>query len=246
MVYIEFIGPPGAGKSTLYSKLLRRDDFYGGIKKDGITRKHIENQTSHQKIIYSVAPQFLRSMYNRTYLECEYRKKAFIRYMNRNPEFTEVLSMVLQSENQSQKLLKRMINVVEDYQIGIDTVREHEHLCIDEGFMMNLTSAFWRMNDDKISLDQIFSVIPIPDVLIYVTARPQVCLSRQINRERIAVSEDWVNKSNLASQKEIMNICDNIVTKIDDTIIIKIDNTSDLETSWQELLKGLGDLIKQK
>ena len=133
MSYIEFIGPPGSGKSTLYNALISEKDFFGGNfplrryfkdfyeykKRNNIKYKLVYN-------IYRFMPKSLKIVFEKEILRDRLANTAFLEFIKENPGFLEILSKL--AKYKKDRFFLRMKSLAERYQFGIKTIQKKKNL----------------------------------------------------------------------------------------------------------------------
>jgi len=236
--YVEFVGPPGVGKSAIHNELIKKIEFYSGFEKESIKRIMTTKFSRPQNLVFKITPSFITSPLIDSYLKYQFRYRALDEYIKQNPDITKALSLAskigLSDQARSVDLLKKTI---ERYQLGKWAINNDEILCLDEGFAQRVLSILLRTPKTNFPFEDYFQNTETPDYLIYVDAPIDVCLARQINRERSLRLKDQMNLEE--SLKFLRKTCSKIA-ELSDAETIYIENTSMV----QEAAKKIGLQIR--
>lgn len=187
--FIEFFGPPGSGKTTIFKKIIADKRFYGGYYEDGITRALESRDDFKYQLLLKAGKLFLRTAPSRFHSYFKFPVLNILDYFPlfvvNHPEYLSLLAKVMKSgPYQKETLVKACVHSAARYQLGVSTVKSDEILTIDEGFLQRAHSIILRKGEFQnfFKFKEYFEVIPLPRAAIHVTAPPEVCLSRQRNR----------------------------------------------------------------
>ncbi len=241
MSHIEFFGPPGAGKSTIYSTLIDFDTFYGGTEDDAVRRWFIRKANRRQRILYRLLPWFIRQPLDDEFLEYRLGYNALEDFIREHPEFINKIHYAMNAVSyEPEKVFSLTRRSVERYQLGISTVTDQEVLCLDEGFIQRAISILWREPSGSFSIDKFLQTLPLPDILIYVTAPPELCLTRQQERNSVVVAKRGENIDPLTAQKNVHKLCQDIMERISERVtVVQIENTGSVEFAVEKLMSEL-------
>ena len=241
MSHIEFFGPPGAGKSTIYSTLIDSDTFYGGTEEDAVRRWFIRKANRRQRILYRLLPWFIRQPLDDEFLEYRLGYNALEDFIQEYPEFINKIHYAMNAVSyEPEKVFSLTRRSVERYQLGISTATDQEVLCLDEGFIQRALSILWREPSGSFSIDEFLQTLPLPNILIYVTAPPELCLTRQQERNSVAVEKRGENIDILTAQKNIQKQCQDFIERISEGFtIVKIKNTGSVKFAIEKILSEL-------
>ena len=247
MSHVELVGPPGAGKSTIHSRLVEADGCFGGDVEDTVRRRILREARGRCRVTYRSLPEDVRSFVQRKFVEPSFRRAAFDRFVSKHPRFLDILSVVLRStQYESEWLYSYYKELAEAYQLAISTTRGGERLCLDEGFAQCAVATLLRGINESFSLDTYLETIPIPDLLIHVTAPIDVCLSRQQKRnpEDPWASIEWKHGDQHEVQREVHGVCRRIVDQFADrTNIVTVENTGSIKSTLSIVYPTLRGLL---
>lgn len=246
MSHVELVGPPGAGKTTVHSRLVEADEYFDGCVEDAVRRRILRNSRDRYKIPYRSMPEHVRSFVERKFIEPGFRRTAFDRFVSEQPRFLDILSLVLRStEHESKWLYSYYKEFAEAYQLGMMTARRDEHLCLDEGFAQCAIAALWRGMSGAFPLDTYLKAVPMPGLLIHVTAPVDVCLDRQRERnpEDTWASVEWKRDGQHDVQREVHGACRLITDRFSErTNVVTVENTGSIE----ETLSNVQSLLSER
>jgi thymidylate kinase len=193
---MEFVGVPGAGKSTLKKSMIRR------VRQDGqiclsaeeallssLKRSRDDIVTHYLLRILpsSVGKRLLNSLFIRS-------KYGFIAQNHFLSDASASLEAVFASEpfqrmsREGRELaLSRFFRTVTTYQAIREQTKKAIPVAFDEGFFQRGTSLFLLPSPDRNSVSAeyvfpYFDAVPLPDLLVLVEADPGECLNRVESR----------------------------------------------------------------
>lgn len=237
MSHIEFIGPPGAGKSTIYSQILKNEDKLVG-KEDVINRIALSNSShvffSATKLLPQVASE---KIFNFWYKMCM-KDTYFNNFTDKNPDYQIVWGELSKKIKYEKLSLESVLNsTAAIYEAGTSVLQNNEILCLDEGFSQRLVSILWR--SEYIETDMIsryYSMIPSPELVVYIKAPAKTCIERQRERGNVVVSKDWTHEDLGRTQQKIHDICDRIIHTAENHLeVLTIENESEIEDTMKEI-----------
>ena len=246
MSHVEFVGSPGAGKTTIHSRLAETDEYFSGHVEDAVRRRFLQAARGRYRVLYRGMPEQLRSFVDRKFIEPGFRRSAFDGFVSKYPRFLDILSVVLRiAEHEPKWLYAYYKELAEAYQLGMSTVDQGERLCLDEGFAQCAVATLWRGPNGNFPLDTYLETVPIPDVLIHVTAPVDVCLDRQRERnpENPWASIKWNRGDQHEVQRDVHDACRRVVDRFSErTDVVTVENTGSVESALSSVhshLRGL-------
>ncbi|MFC6906642.1 hypothetical protein [Halalkalicoccus tibetensis] len=229
-VHIEFVGPPGAGKSVIHAALTEDPGLFGGDTDEAIGTVFRKRSGLKGRIAYQAMPSRPRSVVESEFLEYRLRYRALSEFLENYPDFPHLLSVAEAAVAHDAERIRPLCQpIAEQYQLGMTAIGDDEALCLDEGFVQRAVSVLWRRPADSFSLEEYFDAVPVPDVLIHVEAPDDVCLERQRRRGRV-VTNEWGPDDPAELQRHhresCARVCDLLATR---TTVISVENTGDID-----------------
>ena len=175
---LEFLGPPGSGKSTIHAETIRI------LQQEGIDAVDL-NDAAHRAIRLSGQDWITRSVarmtkssqsktWKRAYARSIDRTSALARFVDSNPHLVDVIHDAQQDRSdrdlEPDLVLRWVLNLMTGYQLATDISDRIETLIVDEGFAQRAVAVFAAGfgSDDSQALDNYIDAIPKPDVLVVV------------------------------------------------------------------------------
>jgi len=239
MSHIEIFGPPGAGKSTVFSRLITFDYIYGGVEDDAIRRLFMEKSSPKHKIIYKFLPPAICDRLEDEFFKYRFSYNTLENFINEHPRFISTISDAMDAVSyEPEEVFYSCRRSVERYQLGASTVSHDEILCLDESFAQRAFMILWRDPDESFKLYDYFKNVPTPALVVHVDAPTELCLERQRERERITVAKDWESNDLKNVQRKTQKICSNICDHLsEETSVVTIENTGTVEKTVEEILE---------
>ncbi len=237
MTHIEFLGPPGAGKSTIFSKLISSDTFYGGTEDNAVQRVFLENAGLKYRFPYKATPSVIREFFEDAFMIYRFGHSALEDFIRDHPDFMGALSVAMDSVSyEPEKVFSYCRCSAERYQLGISTVSEKETLCLDESFAQRAFMILWREPDESFSLENYFNSVPTPELVVHVDAPVNLCLERQQERRRLVVAKNWETDNPKTVQKKLRGLSSTIADHLaSETSVVTIENTETVEKAVDEI-----------
>jgi len=237
MAHIEFFGPPGAGKSTLHTHLIRSPEFYGGVKDNAVQRAFPKHVDAKRHLLYRFLPSTLRHILDEEFLQYRLGRIVLEEYLRDYPGFVNMLSEATNSvANEPEKVFLIGQHFAERYQLAKSTCKKDENLCLDESLVQGAFSILWRDPTEDFQLKTYFDHVPLPDIVIHIDAPSDVCIKRQQQRGRVTVSKEWTVDDIHKSQQRTREICSEISDFLSrECHVINIENVGTVKKSAHEI-----------
>lgn len=259
MKFIEFIGLPGSGKSTILPIVkshLQKLGFEVFDQKNIIlgSESFPFNKRPFKKLL-SLLPtklnkEILKGLNNNLRVKEQYQLK----YMLNNLEiFNYIINYTISRpipDNHKSLVIKWFLKTVGTYQIARESLNSNSVLILDEGFVHRALTLFVFIEEKKINFEEIekyLEKIPKAHTLIKVEADTVLCKKRLIDRRLPCKLEDYTDDEiwkYLLKAKSVIDFVQNFLTKRD-TNIVALNNSSEefIEKSIKlQLSKKLGRL----
>jgi len=243
MGHVEFVGPPGVGKSTIHSRLVTDDSYFGGTAEDATRRLFLGEANIWHRLPYRVMPRPLRSFVKREFIKPRLRHRAFASFVAGHPNFTRLLSVIAETGlDERETLISMCAYTAACYQLGLTAVHSGERLCVDEGFAQRLSSILWRTGDATFPVDRYCEGIPVPDLVIHVTAPPELCLDRQRERgsKDTTLAGERTDGDSQTAQEDIHDICRRVADVFADrTSVVRVENTDSVAATLSTVVSAI-------
>ena len=237
MSHIEFLGPPGAGKSTIFSELTNSDRFYGGTEQDAVRRIFLQKAGLKYRLPYRITPAAICNFFEDAFMEYRFGQTALEDFVRTHPDFIKTVAQAMESvSHEPERVFSLCRRSAERYQLGASTVSSEETLCLDESFAQRAFTILWREPDESFSLQQYFDAVPTPELVVYVDAPTQVCLERQKQRGRMTVAKDWETDELDIVQAKAQELCSKVSDYLDsETNVVTVENTDTLQKGVEQI-----------
>lgn len=231
---VEFIGAPGAGKSTIISELSKHIHI---TQTYGISPYRVALQeTEKYRKLFQILPEHVQEILIDRYLKYRLLSEYFDHFVSDNPKFSQIFINALgEMEQDREKIFGRWRRSVARYMMSVSS-DEDTIICFDEGIYQQVFGIRWHSAFQWDPKEYLMSA-PNPSLVVLVEAPWEVCLKRQKSRGSITVDKRWV--PDIESHQRELNATSAVVYDIlseTDIPIISIDNTQPLEKSTERIL----------
>lgn len=242
--YIDFMGSPGAGKSTLHQELVQNKNIYG-YRHQRVQRYVKEKLPIFAANIYANLPSTVRNRLNNI-IRQRPREFSFQDFLIENPDFIHLASEVEGSCNKSGSRFRFLRKGFTNLKFTQSMAREKEIMCVDEAFSQVLLSSYANSKNPETFLDSYFDTLPNPFLVIHVDTNKETCINRIRKRSR---KSNTCSKENLRKQvKKYRENCINIKKEIRERGIkvITINNNDALEDVTEQLTQKVKKECKRQ
>jgi len=242
METIEFIGPPGSGKSTVISELLQeRDDL---LKPSGKT--YFLNHGSKK---FTLPYQFLPTIFTDPLdqlMDSHYRRKGLYDFMEAHPRFLSTCSLHARYTQRPAYFLNLFMRGAERRHLATTTASDGDVIILDENLCHYGAHMMTEYEYDLTFSDvsDYFDSFTSPDVLIHVNPPSDVGVKRQNQRGGMHSFVNYVPKeykSPVDAQERFRGMCQLVVENLNSKVI-EVENTKSVKKSVSEILKNFNKI----
>ena len=235
ITHVEFIGPPGAGKSTLYEKLTVDSRIIGEHDPVAIRRVLIANWGVKHRLLYRLVPPFVRKHLERALIFYRLGHPELEKFIRYHPEFVSVLARVMDSAaHEPERIFSLSRMTAERYQISTSAAHNGEIVCLDEGFAQKAAGILWRMGEREFPIEDYLDCVPSPDLLVFIDAPTELCIERQKERGDINLEKPWTGDDLQKVHNEYYEHFEAVVEHIDSPVI-SIENVGDPDDAVERI-----------
>ena len=240
MTHIEFLGPPGSGKTTIFEGLIEEKKYFGGVREDAVRRA----AGTKGRFALSIVPQTFESVLYHRVIKSPIYIETFDTFIGGNPEYLTASGVLLESVDQDTRFLFQKLRLTATrYQLASETSHNGETVCLDEGFWSRAAAAEWRSGDAS-PIEEYLEVVPLPIAVVYIDAPIGICLTRQQARGNIVSSGNQAD-SIRQNQKQRKQSCDRVrkLALENDVPVLTIENTGSIDEAVSKVKQQLDELI---
>ena len=185
---IEFLGPPGSGKSTIHAETVRNLQQAGTDAIDLDEAAHravrLEGQDWITRSVARMTKSSRSKTWKRAYARSTDRTSALDRFLGSNPILMEVIHDAqrnrIDRDLEPDLVLRWVLNLMTGYQLATDISDHIDALIMDEGYAQRAVAVFaagFESSDTQALADYI-DAIPTPNVLVVVETSLEECRDR--------------------------------------------------------------------
>ncbi|MFP8890031.1 hypothetical protein ACLI4U_09690 [Natrialbaceae archaeon A-CW2] len=227
--YIEFLGPPGAGKSTIYRDIVTKDTIQAISEETSFQEYFLSISPFSCRFLYQVMPRRIQKKLNIEVLRYRLYERSLAEYVQLNPDFLSVLAKIFeQNIPDSNSLFTQFCRSASRYQMAKTVASCTDIICIDEGFTQRLAAARWRADDQLMPIMTYLTMVRKPDIIIHIDAPSDICLHRQRERGNVIVSTKG-EEDPIVEQRQFREMCDKVSKQASNSgvKVLKFENMGD-------------------
>lgn len=194
MKHVEFLGIPGAGKSTLCDHLVESLQTDGRDAYDikeaaylGLARKtgflYINQSTG--RLPARASKRVLTLINKYTSLEQEYLRQFLIKHPDLMALIFSHISANAPTADRKELYTKWFCKTISRYELANQHLTDDELLLFDEGFANRSLTLFYHQAEiSESDVEEYASQIPRPDVLVLPEVEPEIACDRMAQRKK--------------------------------------------------------------
>lgn len=250
--YIELIGPPGAGKSTIGKRLLAESStLYGGYSP---TPEMMARRLGWPKLLS--LPSSIAEPAANQYWVRSVRHECLYRFVSSHPNALTAFATAIEnaprdtpevSSGLREWLGFALCETAAIFQLLTDTAAEDETIVQDNSFCQLGVAAMARSETDVESMGGYFIRNPQPEILLHVDAPTETCLQRQYDRKHSVPPpiRDSPRKEALAHVDLQRSLCREVCSRMRETgtTVLDVETTSPIEDTVNVLQRDLAEHV---
>lgn len=260
--HIEFIGPVGSGKSTLYRHIKKiflpydsnvldlREALFYALKKE-------LSPGWKGKILNKMPRRVGRRVAGRLFFETSTARRYTLEFLQENMEFFHFIqSLQLEREisrSHKQKIIEWILHTGMLYQFFKKNLDPRFTLIFEEGFIHGRATNLFVSSEEEVPLSllkEYLRKIPMADLLIHIDVPAQVCFRRLQSRGLPLRLKGANNKeiirfiqNSIIMTQEVLDFVKNHCPQ---TYLIEIDNTVTMESAVSTLQEKVKDYFQKR
>ena len=239
-MYVEFIGQPGAGKSTVGGILQREYSYYPSPDDDCIERWFRARISSKWQPL-NTAAWAIPSRLNALLFEDRVRCQAQQEFLSKHPEFLWLLTTIEgRDQEHTASKIRSLISQGADFQLKSVTVPDRRRLCIPQAFCH-------YAHPGHFPIEAYLDIVPIGDVVVFLDVPVEVALERQHQRGQVIGELEGAKKAGFSDAQEYQEQArerNELVANLlsERTTVVQVDATPPAEQVAETVFEKLDEM----
>jgi len=252
MFLVEFIGLPGAGKSTIHKKLVQylqlEDNNLFLTSEEALMRTSVVKMDRVFRCILRILPydfaiKFNNKLLNRSLMQFEAQNRFLAIWGKSFDAFLKSVEFNRMSIDERANVITYFIELGSVYECIRNQIPEKSIVFFEEGFVQKSFMFISTLQGEVVTQNDLFNYldeIPVPDLIIYVKANFGSCFKRMLTR-----SEGLTIRLKNQKENDVINFLkasDNHLQKVvrwmeknKSVTVLEIDNEKRLDDTMHEL-----------